>query len=81
AVRLCSILMQDYPDRLAERYKIKDFADCEAWEVLEMIGKKRGMLISGGEVDTERAAIMLLDELRAGRLGKITFERPAGGVL
>ena len=81
AVRLCSILMKDYPDRLTERYKIKDFADCEAWEVLEMIARRRGMLISGGEVDTERASIMILDELRAGRLGRLTFERPDGGLL
>ena len=46
------------------------------YELLEYIGRKRGMLISGGEVDTLRAATMLFDELRGGKLGKISFERP-----
>ena len=48
----------------------------ESYELLELIGKKRGMLISGGEIDTERAAIMLLDEYRSAKLGKYTFELP-----
>ena len=43
-----------------------------------MIGKKRGMLVSGGEIDTERAAIMLLDEFRSAKLGRITVEMPQG---
>ncbi len=76
SVRLLEILKRDYPDRLTERYKIKDFSDAPGWEVLEMIGRKRGMLVSGGEVDTLRAATMLFDELRGGKLGRITFERP-----
>ena len=45
-------------------------------ELLELLAKKRGMLISGGEVDTERAAIMLLDEVRAGKIGCISLEKP-----
>ena len=76
SVRLLEILKRDYPDRLTERYTIKDFSDAPGWEVLEMIGRKRGMLVSGGEVDTLRAATMLFDELRGGKLGRITFERP-----
>ena len=76
SVRLLEILKRDYPDRLTERYKITDFSDAPGWEVLEMIGRKRGMLGSGGEVDTLRAATMLFDELRGGKLGRITFERP-----
>lgn len=76
SVRLLEILKRDYPDRLTERYKIKDFSDAPGWEVLEIIGRKRGMLVSGGEVDTLRAATMLFDELRGGKLGRITFERP-----
>lgn len=77
AVKLLDILARDYPDRLAERYKLKDFEDLQNFELLEYIGKKRGMLVSGGEVDTLRAATMLFDELRAGKLGKISFERPS----
>ena len=75
SMRLLQILQRDYADRLRERYKLTDFENLEAYELLELIGRKRGMLISGGEVDTERAAIMLFDELRGGKLGKISFER------
>lgn len=76
AVRLLEVMKNDYPDRLDERYKINDFSDKEPWEVLEMIGKKRGMMIKGGEIDTERASVMLLDEYRGGRLGTISLEKP-----
>ncbi len=76
AVKLLEILACDYPERLTERYKVVDFADMMPYELLECIGRKRGMLISGGEVDTLRAATMLFDELRGGKLGKISFERP-----
>lgn len=76
AMRLLQILARDYPERLTERYKITDFAELKSYELLEAIGRKRGMLISGGEVNTERAAIMLFDELRGGKLGKISFEKP-----
>ncbi len=76
AVRLLEVMKTDYSDRLTERYKIADFQDKEAWEVLEMIGKKRGMMIKGGEIDYERASVMLLDEYRGGKLGLISLERP-----
>ena len=77
AVRLLEVLKRDYKDRLCERYKLRtESCELEAYELLQEIGKKRGMLISGGEVDTERAANTLLDEYRAGKLGKITLERP-----
>lgn len=76
AVRLLEVLTKFYPDRVKERYKIDNFENLQAYEVLELIGKKRGMLISGGEVNTERAAITLLDEYRAGMLGKISMEKP-----
>ena len=76
AIRLLEVMKADYPDRLTQRYNITNFADKEAWEVLEMIGKKRGMMIKGGEIDYERASVMLLDEYRGGRLGTISLERP-----
>lgn len=74
AVRLLDVLKNDYADRLTERYKITDFEDLESYELLELIGKKRGMMMRGGEVDTLRASVMLLDEYRAGKLGKITLD-------
>ncbi len=74
AVRFLEVMKKDYPDRLTERYKITDFENKEPYEILEMIGRKRGMLISGGEINTERAATTILDEYRGGKLGKITLD-------
>ena len=76
AVRLLEVLQADYADRIQERYGFTPDADAEAWETLERIGRARGMLMRGGEIDTTRTANMLLDEYRAGRLGRITLERP-----
>lgn len=76
AMRLINVLKNGYADRLAERYKITDFSDKEDYEILEMIGRKRGMLISGGEIDYERASVMLLDEYRGGKLGRLSLDFP-----
>lgn len=77
AVRLLEVLGTQYADRLKERYKVQpEEFDGEPYELLSAIGKKRGMVIRGGEVDTERAAVMLLDEYRGGKLGTITLEFP-----
>ena len=77
AVKLLEILRDAYPERLTERYKVTDFSELSGYELLEEIGRKRGMLISKGEVNTLRAATTLFDELRGGKLGKISFERPS----
>ena len=68
---LGELLQMDYPELLKARYKIL----CEG-DILTEIAKARGMLISGGEPDTERAAAALLDEYRGGKIGKITLETP-----
>lgn len=80
AVRLLAVLGAQYQDRLCDRYKLDEaaVAECGPYELLELIGRKRGMLVRGGEIDTERASAMLLDEYRAGRLGRITLEFPPG---
>lgn len=78
AVRLLDFLRSLKPADFIARFKLEDI-DLDAidsYELLNVIGKKRGMLISGGEIDTERAAIMLLDEFRSGKLGRITLETP-----
>lgn len=78
AVRLLVFLRSLKPADFIARFKLEDI-DLDAidsYELLNVIGKKRGMLISGGEIDTERAAIMLLDEFRSGKLGRITLEMP-----
>lgn len=76
AMRLLQLLNRDYPQLLQERYKVDAEEDTEAYELLTMVGRKRGMLIPGGEVNTERAAITVLDEYRSGKLGKISLEKP-----
>ena len=55
-----------------------DWEDLPAYELLETIGRKRGMLAARGEIDTERAATTLLDEFRGAKIGRITLEFPKG---
>lgn len=76
AVRLLEWLNSEYPERLSERYKFTAPKETDGFELLEMVGRKRGMLVSGGEINTERAAITVMDEYRAGKLGRISLERP-----
>ena len=78
ATVLCTRLRLLYPELLAARYKMGDLSAYEEYsdyELFEAIGKKRGFLISGGEVNTERTAIMLLDEFRSAKIGRITIDR------
>ncbi len=78
AMTLCNRMRTLYPERLAERYKLGSpaaFEELDDYELFCLIGKKRGFLISGGEINTERTADMLLDELRGSKLGRITLDR------
>lgn len=74
--RLLEVLAKTRPEAITSRYKIEINKDMQGWEILELIGKKRGFLIKGGEIDYERTAVMLCDEFRGGKLGKITLELP-----
>ncbi len=67
---LGEVLLRDYPELVKARYKIAGNGD-----ILTEIAQKRGMLISGGEPDVERAAAAFLDEFRAGKIGRITLDR------
>lgn len=80
AVRLLDFIKELKPADFITRFKLEneDIENIDSYELLKMIGKKRGMLVSGGEIDTERAAIMLLDEFRSAKLGRITVEMPKG---
>ena len=76
---LCGKLRTQYPDELCTRYKLTSlpsFDEADNYDLLTLIGKKRGFCISGGEVDTERTANMLLDEFRAGKIGRISLDIP-----
>ena len=71
--------MQKRPtDKFMERFKIseEDIETADSYELLQLIGRRRGMLISGGEINTERAAVLVLDEYRDGKFGNITLEYP-----
>ncbi len=78
AVVLCKRLRLLYPSMLSERYKLGDMAEYEEtsdYDLFLAIGKKRGFLISGGEINTERTALMLLEEFRNCKIGRITLDR------
>ena len=76
ASKLLERLRELYPGAIEERYKFIPDPEAAGFDLLEQAGRKRGFLVSGGEVNTERMARVLLDEFRAGKLGRITLERP-----
>ena len=73
---LMTLLHKHYPKALLDRYQVEAPEDTPGWELLELAGRKRGYLVSGGEVNLERMARVLLDEFRGGKLGKFTLEMP-----
>ena len=79
AILLVGRLRITAPDKLSARYRLGDmtqYKELQDWELFEVIGKKRGFLISGGEIDYERCANMLLDEFRGAKIGRISLELP-----
>ena len=78
AVRLLEVLIdQGYGSLLSARYKLEpEELEGSGYDILQAIGRRRGMLVSGGEINTERAAITVMDEFRAGTIGRISLEQP-----
>lgn len=76
ALELISFLLQRYPASLSQRYQIAS-QEMEPLSCLEEIGRKRGCLLRGGQIDLEKAAMVLLQDFRAGRLGRISLEEPS----
>lgn len=76
ALKLVERLQKSYVTQLKERYKLPDVFE-NPLDTLDLIGKKRGTLISGGQIDYNRIAVILLDEFRGGKIGKISLERPS----
>lgn len=86
AFSLLKYLINNYKQNLSERYKLENKIDeimnssedidenDKYLEIFELIGKKRGAIVSGGRVDYEKVSVILLDEFRSGKLGKITLE-------
>ncbi len=81
AYRLLLLLSEHYQEALMTRYKLKEevLPLLKTPENLEVIGRARGFLLSGGVIDTERAAKTLVDEFKRGILGRITLEWPKEG--
>ncbi len=82
AMTLCSRLRDQYPQLISSRYKLDRIPsrdEMDDYDLMCLIGKKRGFLISGGEVNTERTANMLLDEFRAAKIGRISLDMTKDG--
>jgi ribosome biogenesis GTPase A len=78
AMLLCSKLMECAPKAFCERYKldINEAKELDGYDLFELVGRKRGFLVSGGEINHERTANMLLEEFRSAKIGRITLEEP-----
>ena len=78
AMILCSRLMKVAPEEFMTRYKLSpdETEGLDSYDLFELVGRKRGFLISGGEINHKRTADVLLDEFRGGKIGRITLESP-----
>jgi ribosome biogenesis GTPase A len=76
ASALLDRLSKTYPKNISDRYKLDLTGEYTGLDLLTRAGKNRGCLISGGEIDLNRIAIIVLDEFRGGKIGRITLERP-----
>ena len=73
---LLGYMTEFYPERLCERYRLDGVDGLQPTEVMELIARKRGMIMRGGDIDYERVSVMIMDEYRGGKLGRITLELP-----
>ncbi|MBR5448548.1 MAG: ribosome biogenesis GTPase YlqF [Clostridia bacterium] len=78
AMLLCGRLMECAPKEFMARYKLTEdeTEGLDCYDLFELVGRRRGFLISGGEINHERTANMLLEEFRAAKIGRITLEKP-----
>lgn len=79
AAALMERLAETYPAKLRERYKMETLEGMSREDLLRTAGRKRGCIVSGGEIDLQRIASIVLDEFRGGKIGKITLEKPGEG--
>lgn len=76
SIKLVEILSKEYEKSLLERFKLNNIQDMTGEEIVKKIGTKRGCIVSGGEVDFERTANMIIEEFRSGKIGRISLEKP-----
>ena len=77
-ILLLDVLRRDYPERVIERFKLKETLPDDGLELLETIGRKRGCLVKGGVIDMEKAQNIVLNEFRAGKLGNVSLDEVQG---
>ena len=77
-ILLLDVLRRDYPERVIERFKLKETLPDDGLELLETIGRKRGCLVKGGVIDMEKAQNIVLNEFRAGKLGNVSLDEVPG---
>lgn len=86
AYQLLKFLLENYRDSIIQRYKISnefieeklqsdEAENINIYEIMKEIGKKRGAILSGGQIDDEKTAKIILDDFRSGKLGNITLEK------
>ena len=78
AVKLAEFLNEHYREAFCARYKLENTESLQGFELVEALGRKRGFVVSGGEIDFLRASNILLDEFRSATIGRISLERPDG---
>lgn len=76
AIKLVETLSASYPKNLMERFKLNSIEDMDGLKLVEAAGRKRGCIISGGEIDYSRISSIILDEFRGGKIGRISLELP-----
>ena len=79
AYYLLEYLIKNYPERITERFNI-ELKEKETMEVLEEIARKRGAIISGGNINMQKVSDIILNEFQNGKLGRITIELPRGNI-
>lgn len=72
---LLDVLLRDAPKRLIERFKLSEPLPSQGHELLKLIGRKRGCLVKGGEVDMDKAQRIVMAEFRSGKLGHVTLDQ------
>lgn len=76
SAHLLEYLSREYPKNLIERFKFKTIENMNGYDLLNQAGRNRGCIVSGGQIDLMRISAIILDELRGGKIGRISFERP-----
>lgn len=76
AIKLIEMLRENYNENIKNRYKIEFDSNISPYEIIKLIALKRGAVLAGNNIDYKRVSVILLDEFRFGKIGRISLERP-----